>query len=341
MDGRWRRLCLWLWRAIALSMIAWLTACGAVAEQVIPTLRPTHTPTLEPSATFTRVFNATPTITPTPVQVVAASTSGPTVTPLIGEVPTRPRYTLTPTELFIDPGALRIEYFTTSTTALKPGDRLTLFWSVKGVEKAVIYRLDASGKREQLWNVGRAGSLEVETRPTDRDVVQFLLYAGDDKSHVEQTIAIPLKCTEPWFFEPAPDGCPASPATITAEVQQPFERGLMIWVQSQSRIYVLFNDNQKPAWTFFPDEFKDGQPESDPALSPPAGMLQPIRGFGLVWRSHGAVKQRLGWATARETPFDGAFQGDADSDSVMYLRDKDGTILALADKGASWKLIRP
>ncbi len=330
------------WRAAAAGVVIVVAvlaaACSAAADPVLPTVRPTYTPSIE--ATASQALKATATSTATPADLSA--TAGPSPTALLGDTPTRPRYTLTPTTQAILPGTLQIEYFTTSATSVAPGDKLTLFWSVRGVTKAIIYRLDAKGKREQLWNVSRAGSLEVETRTSDRDTAQFLLYVGDDTTHLEQTLSIPLKCGESWFFEPPPTSCPSSPVLASAEVQQTFQRGLMIWVQAQSRVYVLYNDGQKPAWDYFPDEFKDGQPDRDPALVPPQGLLQPIRGFGLVWRTRSRVRDRLGWATAAEAPFDGSLQGDATVDGgVMYIRAKDSNILQLSDNGASWKLITP
>ena len=338
----WHNVRYWIgkrWRVAAIGFVTLATACGAVAEPVLPTMRPTYTSSPEPSATPTRIFNASP--TPTPVRA-AVSTAGPSPTPLIGTVSTRPPRTLTATQAAILPGALQIEYFTTNTSSVRPGDTLTLFWSVKGIDKAIIYRLDANGKRGQLWNVGRSGSLDVNTRPDDREVVQFLLTIGDDNAHLEQSLAVPVKCSEQWFFEPQPEGCAPGEATVTTQVEQTFERGLMIWVQAQNRIYVLFNDGLRPAWTYYPDEFRDGQPQDDPSISPPPGLSQPIRGFGLVWRSHPPVRARLGWATASEAPFDGALQGDATVEGgVMYLRARNGNILALSDRGTAWKLITP
>ena len=40
-------------------------------------------------------------------------------------------------------------------------------------------------------------------------------------------------------------------------------------------------------------------PESG-GLAPPAGLLEPIRGFGKVWRENQAVQDALGWATGIE-----------------------------------------
>ena len=34
--------------------------------------------------------------------------------------------------------------------------------------------------------------------------------------------------------------------------------------------------------------------------TPPAGLVEPVRGFGKVWRENPAVRQALGWATAPE-----------------------------------------
>jgi hypothetical protein len=329
-----------VWRILAAGLFAMLAgACSAAQEPVIPTTRPTFTPSTVPSPTPTRVFNAS--ATPTPAQDNGTPTPGPSPTSLVGDLPTESPFTPTPTQMLF-PDTLKIDYFTTDTTTLSPGDSLTLFWSTKGVDKAIIYRLDPDGQRGQLWNVSRAGSLPVSTRPEDRDVVQFLLSIGEGGNQKEQTLAVPINCTEGWFFDPQPSGCASTPPVISTEVQQLFEHGLMIWVQSEARVYVLFNDSQQPAWAAYPDEFKDGDPESDPSLTPPQGLSQPIRGFGLVWRTRERVRSRLGWATGPEIAFDGTVQGDASVEGgTFYMRNKDANILALSANGESWNLITP
>ena len=89
----------------------------------------------------------------------------------------------------------------------------------------------------------------------------------------------------------------ASPTT-TGGAYQKFENGTMVWRQDTSQIYVFFNDG---TWRSFADTFNEGDRESDPSLAPPAGKLQPIRGFGKVWRDHEGLRDKLGWATAKET----------------------------------------
>jgi serine/threonine-protein kinase len=87
-----------------------------------------------------------------------------------------------------------------------------------------------------------------------------------------------------------------NPATTGGAYQQ-FEHGTMVWRADTSQIYVFFSDG---TWRSFADTFEEGDRESDPAFSPPAGKLQPIRGFGKVWRDNADVREKLGWAQAKE-----------------------------------------
>ena len=48
-------------------------------------------------------------------------------------------------------------------------------------------------------------------------------------------------------------------------------------------------------------------PEQDPQYGPPpAGYIQPRRGFGLVWEENETVRDRLGWGVNEERPCDDA-----------------------------------
>jgi hypothetical protein len=42
--------------------------------------------------------------------------------------------------------------------------------------------------------------------------------------------------------------------------------------------------------------------------TPPHGLVEPIYGFGKVWRDEPGVRESLGWATSNETPGIGRFQ---------------------------------
>jgi hypothetical protein len=100
-------------------------------------------------------------------------------------------------------------------------------------------------------------------------------------------------------------GCPRGQALQIAAAREPFERGEMLWRGDLHQIYVL---RQGGAWAVYDDLWRDGDLEWDATIVPPAGFLQPVRGFGLVWRQQAGVRDDLGWATASEATFDATFQ---------------------------------
>jgi hypothetical protein len=127
--------------------------------------------------------------------------------------------------------------------------------------------------------------------------------------------------------------CPVAPAVETYAAYQPFEMGLMFWRQDQRTIYVLQQDG---TWAHYDDTWQEGQPDRDPALTPPPGRYQPVRGFGLVWREQlGGPEARIGWATAEERggpalvqPFGGGTVLRAVNE-VTYALYSDGTWTSL------------
>jgi hypothetical protein len=91
---------------------------------------------------------------------------------------------------------------------------------------------------------------------------------------------------------------------------QPFEHGMMIWSNKigyydRPVVYVL---SENGSYQRYDDTFQDGvDPESGGEI-PPAGLFEPIRGFGKVWRENPGVRSALGWATAPEIGGPGRFQ---------------------------------
>jgi hypothetical protein len=93
-----------------------------------------------------------------------------------------------------------------------------------------------------------------------------------------------------------------------AMAYQPFERGSMLYVDRsvfrndkevrEKVIYILFEDE---SFAQAVDTWAEGEPVSSGA-QPPAGLLEPVRGFGKAWREGmgGSIRARLGWATAAE-----------------------------------------
>lgn len=325
-----------------LALAVMLSACGGNAQPVIVTEQPT--------ATFTEVTTPTAevagvvyvTATPVPTRDPGSSTPGPSPTnplaPTLSPIPETPTATMEPTL-----AGLLVLYFTTDSEYVTPGNNVTLFWSVRGADRVRIYRLDDQGARIYRWDVNTEGKITVGTNAGDREATRFLLTAETGGASIEQELVIPLRCPEFWFFEPAPDACPAAPSQVSSQVEQTFERGRMIWVETEARIYVIFEDGLAPGWAQYPDNFAEGDPDRDETLIPPPGMLQPIRGFGLVWRANPRVQERLGWATTQEVPFEGMYQADSAEPSVatVYLRARDGGILALDAQTGEWEVLPP
>jgi hypothetical protein len=99
-------------------------------------------------------------------------------------------------------------------------------------------------------------------------------------------------------------GCPlANNASSVGSAFQPFQNGLMVWVSSlgaqpQAAIYALYNNG---TYQRFNDTFQEGVDPASGGASPPAGLLEPVRGFGKVWREQASARDALGWATSGES----------------------------------------
>ncbi len=96
-------------------------------------------------------------------------------------------------------------------------------------------------------------------------------------------------------------GCPlASAPTTVASAYQPFQNGVMIWVAApgQSVIYALYGNG---TYQRFNDTFRDGIDPSSGGAVPPPGLVEPVRGFGKVWRENPTARDTLGWALTGES----------------------------------------
>jgi hypothetical protein len=119
------------------------------------------------------------------------------------------------------------------------------------------------------------------------------------------------------------DGAAGFPTPFVCQagvIEQPFEHGRMFWVgksldercreehsfePGSGEIWVAIFDatSEHGTWTILTDSWDESTDSAfDPSLTPPAGLLQPIRGFGRVWREDLSDEQRsaLGWASGSE-----------------------------------------
>lgn len=284
-----------------------------VEVPLTPTIRPTHT--RSPQTATAPVPTNTPTPAPTNTSPPAAPTPSPAITEPV------------------------IHSFRVSVDLADPGDTVTLTWQWSGPGEATIYHLLPTGQLSlPNWRVGPTGSLQVTISPERRNYDTFVLYVHDDHGVAAQkTAQIELRCPDEWFFRPAPDICPAGPPTETDGAEQHFQHGVMLWVQADDRIYVLFDDDQYARWSAFTDDWEESQPVLDPSIDPPPGLRQPVRGFGLVWREESTVRERLGWAVDEERGYRAAVQRTSHYRySDLYVRALDGGVWKLGPNGSAW-----
>lgn len=326
---------------MALILISLLVSCGSNTSPSILPPRPTNTPTatdLPPTPTEVAI-EPTSTSAPTLPPLATNTPGGPTPTSLLGATftPAPPTAITTRSATLV---GLEIVFFRSTSALISPGDNVTLDWQVNGAEVITLYQLDSEGNRDRGRPVDPRGPLIISTNPGILTAASFVLTARSGESLIETNLAIPVNCQGTWFFTPPPNGCPSNEAQASAQVEQRFEKGAMIWLEATHEIFILFADDETPQWLRVADSFQDGQPESDPSLSPPTdGLLQPVRGFGLVWRTNANVQRRLGWAIESEVGYEGMFQSD--TNDTFYMRNLSGGILELIADGSRWRVIPP
>jgi hypothetical protein len=150
-----------------------------------------------------------------------------------------------------------------------------------------------------------------------------------------QTNQIPVCTLNPvsgfgkvWANNPAVEiqlGCPYNAEEgVTTVTYETFERGKMYQMDlsnlnhyyyplygytypvNKKIILVVFDDG---TWATVSDDWTSGMPANG-GLTPPAGLYEPQNGIGKAWRDNTALKlrERLGWATAKEVPSGGAIE---------------------------------
>jgi len=293
-----------------------------VATKVYPTEPPPTEPPTAEGPTATPVMQETPPTEP-------PTAEGPTATPVTQETPPTPA----------------ILSFTADRTTIVQGESVDLTWQATGVTEAHICwvtheaimacvsgPVDPDGGTETVMPTapGRPGVADI--------VLTVKNSAGAAEAHVDVTIACvedPLPALEEQqLFGNCPYG-----TVVGNAVYQAFGGGYMIWLEGNRTIYVLYAGGRYESYA---DDFHEGDPESDPSIVSPEGLLQPVRGFGLVWRTYPAVRDGLGWALAPEEGFQGwsqSYSGSGMHNSGTFLRFIDGSVVLLAHFGGTWRFV--
>jgi hypothetical protein len=324
------------------SLGLYLTACNTV--QIIVERTPTPSASAlatEPRLTLTHVaITETPTL---PATTPAPDTDTP-APPTPTSVPTSTPTTRLPA---ISASATPLPAFLSASPAqIRPGEAITLTWSVPVLDMAG-YGYGLSPYPPDLtqhlgWDfvstsspaMPASGSMVITTstelnRVTTQLEFQLSLWSkppGQATSILDvvtttvQVLGEPV-CSEAWFFDNPPTyACPSYPPIYSNAATERFEHGRMIWVEVTDVFYIFFDPvgQNKAVFQQFavPLALKPGaSADNRVGETPPAGLVEPVSGFGLLWRGEveGAdnVRAALGWAVEPEYAYDTAVQCEA------------------------------
>jgi hypothetical protein len=231
--------------------------------------------------------------------------------------------------------------FTVTPTQVVAGENMTFTWVVTGASTVRLdlydfYGSTMSGPGRQSWaNLPVTGSLTVQMTDTQRGWYRFVLWADPATAYTYVAETVYYNCTDAFFFAPIQSSpgppCPAGPAVPIQVTQQAFEHGLMLWLDGEDVVYILYNRDPFPPNGIVVAQYnlagKISAPENDPIAVPPAGKYHPINIVGGVWQQYN-LRQTLGWALAPEQTFESLIQFDYPG-WPFYLRAADGRILAI------------
>ena len=245
------------------------------------------------------------------------------------------------------PSVPTILSFTADRTTIVQGESILLTWQASGGNEAsicwVTHEAILACVQDPFDPAGGTVTI-TPSGPGRPGATEITLTVRNSAGSAEARVEVTIECAE----DPLPElanqqmyaNCPYGTVVGTA-AYQPFQGGTLLWLQGNRTIYVLYASGQYETYT---DTFREGDPESDPALVPPAGLYQPVRGFGLVWRTNERVRDGLGWALAPEAGFQGwsqSYSGVGMHTSGTFIRSLDGTIYGLSHFGAVWSVLTP
>ncbi len=264
--------------------------------------------------------------------------------------------------------------FTADTAATDGGEGIALAWDAMG-ERATICPLigrNIVGCR-CFSDVLLTGSRVIEPS----DIVgaytgfQLTVEAGEIRTVRYAPFEGACPNTSPdWFFDKVPSICPQNTPLTSSAAAQRFEHGQMLWVAALDEYYILFNHDLNvsshpegiSSLTSLriikgPLELKPGASvDNRVAETPPDGYVEPVSGFGLVWRGEVVgvdaaelpaenIRKVLGWAVEPEYGFDTVYQCKMSCGSSWdcYLRGPEGETFHftyLLHFGHYWEVVK-
>lgn len=243
-----------------------------------------------------------------------------------------------------------IKSFTVSPTTAQRGQTLTLDWITTDALSVTVQHRDPNSwwGTEIPGNYPLSGNVVITDTAKDEGVTAFILTAyGAGGGWAQQEVTVKFPCLNAYFFTTQElSQCPLGPARTNRIVLQPFEHGWMVWIgyDTGGTVTVLYDGGRIATYS---DTWTEAQPANDPTLTPPAYLLQPVRGFGLVWRTQPGVREGLGWATLAEGPYETQIQNRSTGGDWKainyYFRLWDGRIVHVTGRTmpGQWEYISP
>jgi hypothetical protein len=130
-------------------------------------------------------------------------------------------------------------------------------------------------------------------------------------------------------------GLVGGPERLVHLGEQSFQGGAMLARADSNEVLVLIRSTGR--WSSYANGWRPGE-VLGPVGSRPPGTLEPLRGFGKVWRDQPSVKLQLGWAVYEERSAEASVQR---FERGTLMRSAHGVLYALFDDGSWRTLIDP
>ncbi len=291
------------------------------------------------------------TVPPTATQSTVSPTPSPSATS-VGTVSATPMPVPATAEASPVAGQAHIISFEVTPAQADPGDTVSLRWEAVG-DRAVLcpssrYVLFTSDDCREV-SLSGAQAYVIPQNVNGNPYIEFLLTVSAASSTMTQQTQVAMKCRQRWFFsnETQAGVCPLDPIHSHAAAQH-LEHGSMIWLKEAGRYFILEDRNVAPGdirrpLTTLSDPL-DIVRNTEGEVMPPAGLVAPTSGFGLIWRGDvsqsSGFRDQLGWAFQPEFGYQATYQCDDATPSggrvwqTCYLNAPDGQIIALLSTGA-------
>jgi hypothetical protein len=124
-------------------------------------------------------------------------------------------------------------------------------------------------------------------------------------------------------------GRPLAGEQVVPMAEQAYQKGAMFWRGDTKQITVI---TEQGAWSAYADTWNESQ-QAGKFFTAPAGLIEPVRGFGKVWREQlGGPNAPIGWGMEGERGYDGRIQKYERGTAILNDR---GQVYALLANG-SW-----